>query len=170
MDRAQRGATDIMGTIPSVAAGDEARRVFVGEGVALSGRVNTTGTLVVGGEAKVDLPRGALEVLPTGRFEGEATVERAVIAGHFEGTLRVDGDLMLAETARVRGLIRYRRLEVAQGGEIAGDVDTLSDIPEGREVSEAPEAPEGQRVAGDASAETGGIESEASARSAGRQG
>lgn len=122
--RAAAGAGDTSGHAPERGDGD----LIIGEGVRVTGEVRACERLVVAGRVEAALPAGTLEVRDTGTFRGEATVRAAFIAGAFEGTLTVSGTLALAETARVRGQIRYASLEVAAGGELCGDVDRLTAV------------------------------------------
>lgn len=112
--------------------------LVVGEGVRVTGRITACDRLVVAGRVEAELPAGALEIQESGVFYGEARVEGAVIAGVFDGTLTVSGALVLAETARVHGQVRYATLEIAAGGELRGDVDRIDATP-------ADEAPEERR-------------------------
>ncbi len=108
--------------------------LMVGEGVRVTGRITACERLVVAGRVEAELPAGTLEIRESGVFHGEAKVQAAVIAGAFDGTLTVSGALVLTETARVRGQIRYATLEIASGGELRGDIDRLDDTP----AAEAP--------------------------------
>ena len=110
---------------PSAAA--DAGRLFIGEGVSFKGELTKCETFVVAGTVEATLPGGALEVLETGRFSGSATVDSAVIAGRFEGNLTVRADLVVAETAQVRGRLRYGKLDVKPGGLVSGDIGLVTE-------------------------------------------
>ncbi len=117
--------------------------LVVGEGVHVTGQITACERLIVAGRVEAELPAGTLEIRESGVFHGEARVHAAVIAGAFDGTLSVSGGLVLTETARVRGHIRYATLEVASGGELRGDVDRLDDPAAGESPGESrePERP-----------------------------
>jgi hypothetical protein len=60
----------------------------------------------------------------------------AEIAGTFEGTLNVRQKLWIRATGKVSGTVRYGRIEIEEGGQIAGEiqVDTSSlGKPEGND-------------------------------------
>jgi cytoskeletal protein CcmA (bactofilin family) len=119
-------------------AADDNGRLVIGEGVAFTGRITRCHTLVVAGSVEAELPEGHLEVLETGSFRGEATVDAANIAGRFEGRLNAQDALVLAETAQVHGTIRYARIEVAANGRLTGDVDVIGRAPEAATPTASP--------------------------------
>ena len=102
------------------------RTLAVGRGITLAGAIASCETLVVEGNVESTSFDGrALEIAEGGAFKGNAKVESARIAGRFEGELLARERLVLAPTARVSGRISYARLEIAQGGEIAGEIAVL---------------------------------------------
>lgn len=51
-----------------------------------------------------------------------AEIEHAEIAGTFEGTLTVRQKLWIRSTGKVTGTVRYGKIEIEEGGQIAGEV------------------------------------------------
>lgn len=127
-----------LGEIPPVpATGETARRspeptrpprsvgarMTVGPGIKLKGEVSDCDTLVVEGTVEATLVSEVLEVSEGGTYEGKATVTDAEIQGDFEGELTVTGVLQIRSTGRVTGTVKYGRIEVESGGEIAGSIN-----------------------------------------------
>ena len=111
------------GRLPS---GVEGRKLVVGREICLSGEIKTCEKLVVEGKVEADLSDSqSLEISEPGLFRGNATVEDCEISGTFEGELTVTGILVITPTGRVSGKIRYADLNVARGGRISGDIDSL---------------------------------------------
>ena len=102
------------------------RTLTVGQDISLSGNISSCDTLVVQGtvEAK-DFGGRFIDIAEAGTFKGSAEIETAKIAGKFDGDLTVRDHLHITATGRISGTIRYARLEVAPGGELAGDVGVL---------------------------------------------
>lgn len=108
--------------------GRESRRVLtVGADILLKGEIATCDRLVI--EGKVDAVLndvGTVELAESGSFKGTAHVENAEISGLFEGELVVKSRLVIYASGRVRGKITYGEIEVERGGEITGEIKTIS--------------------------------------------
>jgi len=98
--------------------------LIVGEGIEVKGKIESCQRLVVEGHVEAAMSADALEVLAKGLFEGTAEVENAEIAGSFDGVLTVRGQLTIKDSGRVSGTIRYSRILIEAGGEIAGEVES----------------------------------------------
>lgn len=98
--------------------------LIVGEGIQVKGKIESCQRLVVEGHVEAAMSADALDVLAKGMFEGTAEVENAEIAGTFDGTLTVRGQLTIKDSGRVSGTILYGRILIEAGGEISGDIDT----------------------------------------------
>jgi cytoskeletal protein CcmA (bactofilin family) len=109
------------------AAGDR-RTLVVGRGISLQGTVADAERLVVEGTVESQMIHAAeLFVAQTGVFRGEVQVEDAEIAGTFDGTLTVRGSLVIRGTGKVNGVARYRKLSVAEGEQVSGRMETLTE-------------------------------------------
>ena len=97
--------------------------LLVGQGIQVKGEIETCRSLVVEGRVEASLTASKLEVLKDGLFRGAVEVDKAEIAGTFDGTLTVRDRLTIKATGRASGVIRYGKLNVEAGGEIAGDID-----------------------------------------------
>lgn len=102
-------------------------RMTVGPGIRLKGEIADCTTLVVEGTVEVTLTTDLLEVAEGGTFKGAATVANAEIQGAFDGELTVSGLLRIHSTGQVRGTIKYGRIEVSAGGEIAGNIGNIEE-------------------------------------------
>ena len=103
------------------------RRLLIPPGINFRGEIEGCDRLVVAGSLKGEIKGcGHIAVLESGRFEGRAVASAADIAGCCEGTLKIDQKLFIARAARVFGSVRYGRLEIEEGGVLAGDVQRLN--------------------------------------------
>ena len=96
--------------------------LIIGRDIRVKGEIASCQSLIVEGRVEASLAAEALQVLTGGRFKGSAEVKRADIAGTFEGTLTVRGELVIKASGRAAGTIRYERIRIEAGGEIAGEV------------------------------------------------
>lgn len=110
------------------ATGKDSRRVLtVGADILLKGEIATCDRLVI--EGKVDAVLndvGTVELAESGSFKGVAHVENAEISGLFEGELVVKGRLVIYASGKVRGKIAYGEIEIQRGGELTGEIKTVS--------------------------------------------
>ena len=110
----------------------------VGRDIKLKGEISNCDALVVEGEVEATLDGKMLEVASGGTFNGTATVESAEIHGDYEGTLTIAGLLRIHGTGRVSGKVRYGKIEVQSGGEISGDIASVTSDKAMREKPTAP--------------------------------
>ena len=104
----------------------EGKKLIVGRDIALSGSINACEKLIVEGRVEAKIADcQEIEITKTGTFVGEAEIDVAEISGVFEGTLIARELLLIRNSGRVVGNIRYGRLEVERGGEIVGDVQVF---------------------------------------------
>jgi cytoskeletal protein CcmA (bactofilin family) len=107
-------------------AEDNAHRLIVGRGIALSGEISNCEHLVVEGWARATVADcRMLDVAVGGALEGKARVDDACIAGEFDGDLTVTGRLTIRETGKVSGSIRYGELTVEAGGRTFGAIEPV---------------------------------------------
>lgn len=105
---------------------NERRTLIVGRGISLQGTVADAERLVVEGTVESQMIQAAeLMVAQTGVFRGEVQVEDAEIAGLFDGTVTARGNLIIRSTGKVKGMARYKKLSVEEGGQIVGSMEML---------------------------------------------
>lgn len=114
-----------MPVMPSPKA-EEGKRLTVGRDIALNGEITACDVLIVEGRVEATLMGSRLiEIAESGTFRGNAEIDVADIAGRYEGDLIVREKLIVRATGRITGKIRYRKLEVEQGGELVGTVEVI---------------------------------------------
>lgn len=105
----------------------DSKSLVVGREIRLKGEITSCEQVIVEGQIEVSLTDARrLQVGPTGVFRGKADVAEADISGRFDGELTVRDRLTVRATGRVNGKIRYGRISIEAGGEIAGEVQAIS--------------------------------------------
>ena len=105
-------------------------RLVVGPDIKMKGvEVNDCDTLQVEGRIEATLDARVLEITEKGVFSGTVAVDNAVIHGRLEGELTVRKQLVVHATGRVSGKIRYARIKVEEGAELAGEISVLDRNP-----------------------------------------
>jgi len=101
----------------------EANKLYVGEGVSITGAVLTSGTVVVDGFLEGDITVNNLLVGETGTIKGRISVaQNAEIFGLVFERLSVKGLLILRSSCRVEGSVSCGTLQIEQGATITGDI------------------------------------------------
>ncbi|HEY9101578.1 polymer-forming cytoskeletal protein [Chitinimonas sp.] len=102
-------------------------RLIVGPNVKLKGAdIHDCDTLVVEGRVEATMDSRVLRIAEQGAFSGKVSIDVAEIHGHFDGELTVRQQLVVHATGRVNGHIRYGKMLVEAGGELSGDIRSLS--------------------------------------------
>ena len=107
---------------------DERReaKLVVGPQIKIKGvEISDCDTLVVEGRIEATLDSRVLEITEHGVFQGTIAVDNAEVHGRFEGELTVRKQLIIHATGRVSGKIRYAKIKVEEGAELAGDMQML---------------------------------------------
>jgi cytoskeletal protein CcmA (bactofilin family) len=109
---------------PAIAA--PAAKLVVGPAIRLKGvEISDCDTLIVEGRVEATLDSRVLEITEHGTFQGTIAVDQAAIHGRFEGELTVRKQLVIHATGKCSGKIRYTKIKVEEGAEIAGEVSML---------------------------------------------
>jgi len=115
---------------PSGEANISEARLIVGPEVKLKGaEILDCDTLVVEGRVEATMDSRVIRIAEQGSFTGNVSIDIAEIHGTFEGELTARHQLIVHATGRVSGKIRYGKLVIDEGGELCGDVNTLSEKP-----------------------------------------
>jgi cytoskeletal protein CcmA (bactofilin family) len=105
----------------------EGKKLIVGREICLSGEITACDRLVVEGTVEATLSDArAIDIAESGLFKGTAEVDEADISGRFEGTLTAHKQLTIRASGRVIGAVRYGRIIIEGGGEVAGTVEVIS--------------------------------------------
>ncbi|MEA3195042.1 MAG: hypothetical protein QOD26_3375 [Betaproteobacteria bacterium] len=114
---------------PVVEVKADARReakLVVGPEIKIKGvEISDCDTLVVEGRIEATLDSRVLEITEHGVFQGTIAVDNAEIHGRFEGELTVRKQLVIHATGKCSGKIRYTKIKVEEGAELAGDISML---------------------------------------------
>jgi len=101
-------------------------RLVVGPDIKMKGaEISDCDTLVVQGRMEATLDSRVLEINEHGVFQGTIAVDQATIHGRFEGELTVRKQLIIEGTGKVSGKIRYAKISIKEGAELAGEVSVL---------------------------------------------
>lgn len=76
----------------------------------------------------------AIQIAEHGSFNGKVDVDVAEIRGNFQGEMTARKKLVIHASGRVSGKIRYGKILVQEGGELSGDIGTLTASPELQQV------------------------------------
>jgi cytoskeletal protein CcmA (bactofilin family) len=102
------------------------KKMTIGRDIKLAGRITSCDCLMVEGEVEANFDDGStIEIAHTGSFKGLAVVDTAIISGRFEGDLTVRKLLLVYNTGRVTGNVRYGQIEIESGAEVSGDVQKI---------------------------------------------
>lgn len=102
-------------------------RLIVGPDVKLKGaEILDCDTLVVEGRVEATMDSRVIHIAENGSFSGKVSIDVAEIHGNFEGELTVRSQLLIHSTGRVNGKIRYGKILIDEGGQLSGDVQSLS--------------------------------------------
>jgi cytoskeletal protein CcmA (bactofilin family) len=101
-------------------------KLVVGPQIKIKGvEISDCDTLVVEGRIEATLDSRVLEITEHGVFQGTIAVDNAEIHGRFEGELTVRKQLIIHATGKVSGKIRYAKIKVEEGAELAGEISVL---------------------------------------------
>jgi cytoskeletal protein CcmA (bactofilin family) len=118
----------VVETTPRESRADERKeaRLVVGPDIKMRGaEISDCDTLVVEGRMEATLDSRVLEIAEHGVFQGTIAVDHATIHGRFEGELTVRKQLVIEGTGKVSGKIRYAKIRIQEGAELAGEVALL---------------------------------------------
>ena len=109
---------------PASAVGDSTgSKLTVGPNIKLKGvEITDCDTLVVEGRVEATMDSRVIHISEHGAFKGSAEIDIAEIHGEFSGTLTVRQKLVIYSTGKVTGKIRYGKLVVEEGGQLAGEI------------------------------------------------
>ncbi len=106
----------------------DAKRLVIGEGISISGDIDSCDYLVVEGSVKSDFKgSNRIDISKTGEFTGAIETQEADVAGNFEGTLIVNGRLTVRSTGKISGTIYYKELAVDSGAVIDGQINAIDE-------------------------------------------
>ncbi|SFD43460.1 bactofilin family protein [Paracidovorax konjaci] len=108
-------------TPPGEGAGS---KLTVGPNIKLKGvEITDCDTLVVEGTVEATMDSRVIQIAEQGAFRGSAEIDIAEIHGEFDGTLTVRQKLVIYSTGKVNGKIRYGKVVIEEGGQLAGEIE-----------------------------------------------
>ncbi len=119
------GQSSASAATPGLGA-DGNRKLVIGQGITLSGEIESCDYLIVEGTVEAAL-KGAsrMDITENGAFFGTVEIDEATIAGRFEGDLTVKGRLTIRSTGTIIGSVAYKELAVEAGATLDGKVNPL---------------------------------------------
>jgi cytoskeletal protein CcmA (bactofilin family) len=101
----------------------EGSKLTVGPNIKLKGvEITDCDTLVVEGLVEATMDSRVIQIAEQGAFKGSAEIDVAEIHGEFNGNLTVRQKLVIYSTGKVTGTIRYGKLVIEEGGQLAGEI------------------------------------------------
>ena len=98
-------------------------KLTVGPNIKLKGvEITDCDTLVVEGLVEATMDSRVMQIAEQGAFKGSAEIDVAEIRGEFNGNLTVRQKLVIYSTGKVTGTIRYGKLVIEEGGQLAGEI------------------------------------------------
>jgi cytoskeletal protein CcmA (bactofilin family) len=115
-------------TTPMAADAESGSRLIVGPDVKLkSAEILDCDTLVVEGRVEATMDSRVIRIAENGLYSGKVGIDIADIYGHFEGELTARSQLIIHATGKVSGKIRYGKMLIEEGGQISGEIRSLSE-------------------------------------------
>ena len=102
-------------------------RLIVGPDIKLKGaEITDCDTLVVEGRVEASMDARVIQIAEGGSFHGTVGVDIAEIRGRFDGEMTARKALIIHPGGRVAGKIHYGKIVIEDGGELTGDVGTIT--------------------------------------------
>jgi cytoskeletal protein CcmA (bactofilin family) len=128
---AAAGASNVVAATaaPAAAAANTAgkegeSKLTVGPNIKLKGvEITDCDTLVVEGSVEATMDSRVIQISERGSFKGSCEIDIAEIRGQFEGDLTVRQKLTIYSTGKVTGKIRYGKVVIEEGGQLAGEIE-----------------------------------------------
>jgi len=108
---------------PSSSTAEGGSKLIVGPNIKLKGvEITDCDTLVVEGRVEATIDSRVIQIAERGAFKGSAEIDIAEIHGEFDGDLTVRQKLVIYSTGKVSGKVRYGKVVIEEGGQLAGDI------------------------------------------------
>lgn len=115
---------------PQGGSNEVGSKLIVGPNIKLKGvEITDCDTLVVEGFVEATMDSRVMQIAQNGSFKGSAEIDIAEIRGTFDGDLTVRQKLVIFNSGKVSGKIRYGNLVIEEGGQLAGDVQVGGSAP-----------------------------------------
>ena len=104
---------------------------MVGEGVIITGEITLPGAVFLEGTVVGRITAGEVFVGVSGEVKGAIVASKADIRGIAGESVEVHDHITLRETARIKGNLTYRSVEIERGGVIEGQLTCLERSSDG---------------------------------------
>jgi cytoskeletal protein CcmA (bactofilin family) len=81
----------------------------------------------VEGTVEATMEAREIQIAEQGSFSGSAEIDVAHVRGTFDGNLTARQKLVIYSTGKVIGTVRYGKIVIEEGGELAGDTQVGSE-------------------------------------------
>lgn len=116
----RRRLLDRLGSAPSLIA----------QHTRLAGDIETAGALLVNGMVQGNgRIGGEISISSDAQWEGDVYASSAVIAGTVVGNITVEDKLEIGASARLRGRVSAKRIAIALGAQVEGEMTCTSTEP-----------------------------------------
>jgi cytoskeletal protein CcmA (bactofilin family) len=120
-------ATTASSTGTSSSTTEGGSKLIVGPNIQLKGvEITDCDTLVVEGRVEATIDSRVIQIAACGAFKGSAEIDIAEIHGEFDGELTVRQKLVIYSSGKVSGKVRYGKVVIEEGGQLAGDIQVGS--------------------------------------------
>lgn len=110
---------------PATSTADGESKLTVGPNIKLKGvEITDCDTLVVEGSVEATMDSRVIQISERGAFKGSAEIDIAEIRGVFDGNLTVRQKLTIFSTGKVTGHVRYGKIVIEEGGQLAGEIES----------------------------------------------
>lgn len=101
----------------------------IAHNTAIKGDIELAGALQVDGlvQGTINAEQGLVRVSDKGRVEGRVNAPHVIINGEVQGDVFALEHIELGATARIRGNLHYRLMEMAMGAQVEGQLRYLGD-------------------------------------------
>jgi cytoskeletal protein CcmA (bactofilin family) len=132
------GVTPVTATVQPSSTNEVGSKLIVGPNIKLKGvEITDCDTLVVEGRVEATMDSRVIQIAECGAFKGSAEIDIAEIHGEFDGEITVRQKLVIYATGKVSGKIRYGKLVIEEGGQLAGDVQVGTTAASARNLTVA---------------------------------
>ena len=101
-------------------------RLIVGPNVKLKGaEILDCDTLIIEGYVEATVDSRVMRIAETGVFSGNVNIDVAEIYGQFDGDLVARVQLIVHSSGKINGKVRYGKIHIEEGGQIAGEVRSI---------------------------------------------
>ena len=115
----------VVGGVTAPAKEESGAKLTVGPNIKLKGvEITDCDTLVVEGTVEATMDSRVIQIAEQGAFKGSANIDIAEIRGTFDGELTVRDKLVIFATGKVTGKVRYGKIVIEEGGQVAGEISS----------------------------------------------